>query len=127
MRQNPATMSFDAIIGEITSLKGSMQRDGQRVYELSRILQDRVRRQGADDYTARYLTYSNACIRFCGILQQGLQRAASFDRVMVTVQKAQAMKTAADDKVIERPKAPQAQGLGDLTALFGQDMINAST
>jgi hypothetical protein len=127
MRQNPAVMSFDAIIGEITSLKGSMQRDGRRVYELSRILQDRVRRQGTDDYTARYLTYSNACIRFCGILEQGLQRASSFDRVMVTVRKAQAKAAEIESKVIERPKAPQAQGLGDLTALFGQEMINAST
>ena len=127
--QNPTTMTYPEIFREIQSLRASMREGGRRIHELSRILQDRVRRAGADDFTPRYMAYSNACIRFAGTIEQGAQRAASFDRVVGTIEREQedTKKAQETEKPRRKPEtAPASGGLTDLVALFGQEMVDAA-
>ncbi len=126
--RDPQGMTYPEIIGEIQSLRASMRETGQRIYELTRILQDRVRKQGADEFTARYLAFANANTRFVGGMEQGLQRTASFDRVVGTIQKEQKEAEEREKQEKERPRKrdykSSAVPLADLSALFGQEMID---
>jgi len=139
--KDPKTMEYPEIIGEIQALRTTLREKGQRIFELTRILHDRVRKQGADDYTSRYLAFAQANVRFVGGMEQGLQRIASIDRLVGTIQKEQ---KEAEEQVLrekrekerqvlrekrekERPKKrgyeASASPLADLTELFGQEMI----
>lgn len=126
--RDPKGMSYPEIIGEIQSLRGAMREKGQRIYELSRILQDRVRKAGADDYTARYLAFIQANTRFVGGLEQGLQRVASVDRLVGTIQKEQNDAEEREKREQEKPRrrdySSPTSPLADLSALFGQEMID---
>jgi hypothetical protein len=129
--QNPATMPFPEILREIQSLRASMRADGRRIHELSRILQERVRRQETDEFTSRYVAYANACIRFAGGVEQGAQRTASFDKVVGTIEREQKQAVEKQEEDTKRAKQPKLRasasgGMADLVSLFGQEMIDAA-
>lgn len=131
--KDPQTMPYAEIVGEIQSLRATLREKGQRIHELSQVLQSRVRKAGADEYTSRYTAFVLAHTRFVGGLEQGLQRVASFDRIVGTIQKEQKQQEEAE----ERAKREQAREqrkkrdyttstapLADLADLFGQEMID---
>ena len=126
--KNPQTMSFPEIIREIQTTRGEVRDKGRRIRELSAILQDRVRKQGADEYTPRYLAFVSAQTRFVGALEQGVQRVASADRSVVTIEREQ--REAEENKKKEQPKPEKkvryatTAPLADLAELFGQEMID---
>lgn len=105
-----------------------MRDSGKRIHELSRVLQERVRRQETDDYTSRYLAFSNACVRFVGAVEQGFQRTASFDRMVMTIPRERDEAKEKEKAKVKAAKvaAPPSSGLSDLVSLFGQEMIDAA-
>jgi len=124
---NPSTMTYTEILGEIQSRRASMRAEGKRIFELSRILQDRVRRAGADEFSARYLNYANACIRFVGGVEQAGQRTASFDRTVATIEKErEAAEKSRQAQAKPKPQRLVTQGMTDLASIFGQEMIDAA-
>ena len=131
MQRDPSQMSYPTIIEEISSLKEGIRRDSRRVYELARVLQERVRRQGADEYTSRYMHFTNAYVRFAMGVDQSLQRTTTFDKIVRSIQKdkdgvaEKAQKKADLDKRMAK-KSVGPEGLDELVSLFGQEMINAS-
>ena len=72
-----------AIIEEMSSLKESLLVSVQKLADLSQKLRQHALRQ-RDDMTAGYMAYSNAFVRICGALNQGLRRTASMGRVLDT-------------------------------------------
>lgn len=131
--KDPKTMEYAEIVGEIQAIRGTLREKGQRIYELSRVLQDRVRKAGADEYTSRYTAFVTANARFVGGLEQGLQRVASFDRIVGTIQKEQDEAEEREEQAKREKARPKkrdysspASPLADLTELFGQEMIDAS-
>lgn len=124
-------MPFPEILREIQTLRASMRADGRRIHELASILQSRVRRQETDEFSSRYIAYSNACIRFAGGVEQSAVRTASFDRVVGTIEREQreaVEKSEEDSKKAKQPKlrSSESGGMSDLVSLFGQEMIDAA-
>jgi len=122
--QNPAFMPYPEILREIQSLKASMRQNGKRIYELSRVLQDRVRRQEADDNTSKYLAYSTACIRFVGGFEQGFQRTSTLDRIVEAIKQEPVVQKAKEP--VPKPKPVSASVGSELAVLFGQEMVDAA-
>lgn len=81
-RRNPSLMSYDEIVQEIGDLRKGVDQGARRIYELSRVLHDRARRDQQDDTTGVYIAFSNAWSRFAGMVNQGLSRTASADRLL---------------------------------------------
>ena len=124
---NPSTMTYPEILDEIQSRRASMRAEGKRIFELSRILQDRVRRAGADKFSARYINYANACIRFVGGVEQAGQRTAACDRTVTTIEKEREQEAAEQAQLkVAKPQRPTTQGLTDLVTIFGQEMVDAA-
>jgi hypothetical protein len=92
-------MKPEDIISEIRQQRDTVERGCRRIYELSQVLyaktrRDRVlqEREAGTDENARerlaqeyrlYIAYSNAWSRFAGMVDQGLKRTSSLDRIMV--------------------------------------------
>ncbi len=82
MNRNPATMTPEEIIQEISDLQAEVKRQGLRIHELAQVLYQRVRRAPPDDATSIYMTYSTLWIRFAGVISQGLARTSNAGRVL---------------------------------------------
>lgn len=78
---NPLTMEPEEIVAEIDEHRETIDRASRRIYELSRVLRDRMRRADPT-LMGIYVTYSNAWTRFAGMIQQGLQRTQIAERVL---------------------------------------------
>ena len=124
---DPSYMSEGQIMEEIHQLRDNIRQSSMRIFDLSRMLYSRARRRPSDDTTSAYILAANAWSRFSGMLEQGLRRASSSDRVLRLIPK----------PVVEtpsKPPKPQAEspsprtGAGfpsDVTSLYGVEMVNA--
>ena len=83
MNRNPTQMEVADIVKEVGQLKQAVERDARRIYELSKVLHDRMRRaELTDDTRPIYIAFSNTWTRFAGMVTQGLNRTASADRLL---------------------------------------------
>jgi hypothetical protein len=71
------------IIAEMDDARKSIEQEVRRLSDLSQKLRTHALRQ-KDDMTGGYVAYSNAYVRICGALNQGLRRTASMERVLDT-------------------------------------------
>ena len=126
--RNPATMTPEEMVLEMQELQQGLTRGAVRIHELSRFLYQRVRRAPADDTTSIYVTYANALTRFSGVVQQGIGRLKSAERVLGMLPKAEREETPppAPRREPETGAAARRSPLEDLMDLYGQEMTNAS-
>lgn len=116
-----------AAIDEIDSIRGRMEQDARRIYELSRAIHQYARRTPSD-VTSAYVMYANTWTRFAGMVDQGLRRTTTPCRVVTAALEKNAREEEAKEKKppIQRP-APR--GLlppnDDMVELFGEDLVNA--
>jgi hypothetical protein len=147
-------MKPDDIVSEIRQQRDAVERGSRRIYELSQVLYaksrrdrslqertagvtDRERDQALRD-THNYIAYSNAWSRFAGMVDQGLKRIVSFDRLIART---------ADDKIheseriaeltrkeqsrMDREARRQSRGVSpwasptveDLVSLYGEEVV----
>ena len=137
--QSPSQMEPDAIVKEIRDLRGEIQRSTERLYELSRVLYSKVRREARPD-TAALILYANAWTRFAGAIGQGLKRTASTDRVLKAahLQEQERKEQEERQRELEERRQRLAEVAAshvyegdldvddDLVALYGQEVMNAS-
>jgi hypothetical protein len=79
--RNPIHLPPEDIVVEIGDLRDTIDQASRRIYELSKVLHDRMRRSPGENREV-YITYSNIWVRFSGIVQQSLQRSRQGDRVL---------------------------------------------
>ncbi len=126
---NPLYMAPEEITAEINGLRDEIDLSSRRIYELSRVLRDRMRR--ADPTSVGiYVTYANAWTRFAGMVQQGLQRTRVSDRVLRLLPEEQTPRR--QDPTPEpqaQPQADQARPvpaddpLRDFIELYGEEVV----
>jgi hypothetical protein len=71
------------IISEMDVARKTIEQEVGKLADLSQRLRTHALRQ-RDDMTSGYLAYSNAYMRICGALNQGLRRTASMGKVLDT-------------------------------------------
>ncbi len=137
--QSPSQMEPDAIVKEIQALRADMQKGTERMFELSRVLYSKVRRDTRPD-TAALILYANAWTRFSGAMGQGLRRTASTDRVLraARLQEQERQEQEERQRLLEERRREQAEAAAthiygsdldmedDLVALYGQEVTHAS-
>lgn len=139
--KNPALMEPDEIIQEIKNLRGDMERSATRLYELSRVLYTKARRDPDVDRTPSRILFANAWGRFSGAVGQGLRRASSADRVLEVPERERQDREERDRREEARkvrqearehkrninPSLIPSDGVEDLVELFGQEVVNHAT
>ena len=80
--KNPVLMSDTEVIDEIRVMRENIDISARRIHELSKALYHRVRRLPVGDQTSSLVMYSNVWTRFAGVVEQGLRRSVSMDRVL---------------------------------------------
>jgi hypothetical protein len=136
-------MTPEEIIQEIRDIRGSMDTLCTRVFELSRTLYSKARREATKDTMGSLVLYANTWTRLSGAVSQGLQRTASADRVLKYArddQERQEREAAErerreqerEDRAAKRQASaspvvpPSDSGLEDLIELYGKEVVNAN-
>jgi hypothetical protein len=123
--RNPIHLPPDDIVGEIGELRDTIDRSSRRIYELSKVLYDRMRRSPGANREI-YITYSNVWIRFAGMVQQGLQRSRQGDRVLrllpETPERTPEVKI--PEPMPERVQNAPASPLEDFIELYGEEIVH---
>jgi hypothetical protein len=126
--RNPAIMTPDEMVLEMRELQKGISRGALRIHELSKFLHHRVRRSPSDETTGIYITYANALGRFSGMVQQGVVRLRSAERVLGMLPKD-------EDKAAPPPPPPsrtpasskaERSAFEDLIDLYGEETLNAA-
>lgn len=139
--RNPGLMEPDEIIQEIKDLRGEMERVASRLYELSRVLYTKARRDPDVEKTPSRILYANAWGRLAGAVGQGLRRTSSADRILERPERerheredrerrehaVQARREAREHKRAINPSLIPSDGVDDLVELFGQEVVNHAT
>ena len=141
-QRDPSQMTPEEIIQEIRNIRGSMDAFCSRVFELSRALYTKARREASDDSRGSLVLYANTWTRFSGAVSTGLQRTASADRVLKNAREdrerreqmaAERERREADRMARLEKREKQAQsvrppsdGLEDLIELYGKEVVNAT-
>lgn len=114
----------EKVLEEMHLLQQELEPKVQRLYDLSAVL-SRSARRSSDDSAKAHLMYANACLRFSGMVLQGMKRNAVVDRALKRAQE----RSSLDTKVTVLPKAkPVARALSyvgaptndDFAELFGE-------
>jgi hypothetical protein len=142
--RNAARMTTAQIVAEITHLRSTVEGASRRIYELSRMLYDQMRRGSvngsrndatANDSRDAYVTYANSWTRFAGMIQQGLQRMRHSDRLLRMIEDdahERAERPAPEDPETSHPQpvnidqahaVPNESPLRDFIDLYGEEMV----
>jgi hypothetical protein len=140
MKKSTALMTPDEIVLEIKEVRGELEHNIERLFELSRVLYAKARRNNddTDNRRATMVLYANAWTRFVGVVGQGLRRTSSADRVLKVAQQQEQDRQERerrdkerDDRETQRvlrqatnPIFEPSPGVEDLVALYGPEVMD---
>ena len=123
--RNPTTLSDEEVIDEIRQLREGIDLSARRIHELSKALYHRARRAPSDQSSSSYVMYSNVWTRFAGMVEQGLRRSVSMDRLLSRAPEEERKPLV--DKTRKRSIASIIQGPptdNDIEELYGEFVKN---
>jgi hypothetical protein len=120
-----------AIVAEIRVVRERIEQDARRIYDLAQTLHHKARRTAPTVATPAYLMYSNAWIRFAGMVSQGMRRTVTAEKVIVPAMEQEKNPPPPPPPLPEKkPKDLTFRSPlpfnDDLVELFGEELGNAS-
>jgi hypothetical protein len=119
-------MTPEDMVAEITGLRNGIESGARRIYELSRVLHDRMRRADPNQPSRQvYVTYANVWIRFSGMVQQGLQRTRQTDRVLrlLPQEEVSSPELTPPEAEGQARSVPEPSATEDFISLYGEEYM----